>query len=156
MPARKKRPLSASDNIQWSDFAIRLHDVLDTIVDEAGQICKVWARQGAGSEVPLAQLFMTKDPHEIIVNMYQWDMQNEIREDEPDVFLLKRSCRAFQSRVGVPHTLATVDVDKGLKPTIFELHLLLEEQGWVFKSHSNISLQALKRTPITAEPLHFE
>lgn len=154
-PNRKKRPLASVDNLHSTDFCVRLYTGIEGLQDESGIIDRIWACQGSQSEVPLVQLFMGKDPQETIALMYQWEVQPNIKEDQPEAFLVRRARPAFQLRVGVPHTLAAVDVDKGIKPTIFELTLLLDRAGWSWKNAANVTASQLKRCVISPDKKIF-
>lgn len=148
MPSKKKRPLASADNIQALDFAIRVYQVVEAVRDESGNIAMVWVRQGMHDDVPLIQLFNFKDPKETIAKMCQWEIQAREYPGQPDLFLLQQMRQTFQVRVGAPCSLETVDVDKGLKPSLFELHLLLESEGWSFRKTSNLTATQLRRCPI--------
>lgn len=149
-PSRKKRPLGSVDNIQSFDFAIRAYRILDVQTDMPGMaVEKMWACQGSQSEVPLVQIFNSKSPEQTIAGMIQWEVQAGTKPGHPNAFLLKPVGQVFKVRVGVPRTLATVDVDKGLKPTLFELHLLLQQEGWAWRSTANVSSTQIKRCLVT-------
>lgn len=154
-PSKKKRPLASADNVQTLDFAIRVYQVAEAVRDASGNITMVWVRQGMHDDVPLIQLFSSKDPKETIAKMYQWEIQAGEYPGKPDLFLLQQTRQTFQVRVGVPCSLETVDVNKGLKPSLLELHLLLESEGWSFRKSSNLTPGQLKRCPIDLQRKFF-
>ena len=143
--AKKKRPLASADNIQAGDLALRLYQAMEVNKDGT---C-VWARQCSQSEVSLVQLFALKEPQEIVDHLWQWEVQPDVRPDRPSKFLLKQSQRAFQARPA-PFSLEAVNVDKGLKPSLFDLHLLLANHGWKF-SRPSVSAQRLKQFPVQSD-----
>ena len=141
-PAKKKRPMASADNVQSHDLAIRFYNAVET--ENRGE--SIWVCQSAQSEVPLVQLFAAKDPNDIIANMWEMRIQEGVRPTQPNHFLLRRCVRVFSSRV-VPFSLDNVDVEKGLKPSLFDLYLLLAERGWKYQKPT-VSAARLKEIPI--------
>eukprot|EP00438_Fugacium_kawagutii_P032887 Skav234329 [mRNA] locus=scaffold306:29601:30680:- [translate_table: standard] len=145
-PNKKKRPY-----LQSTDFCVRFYTGIEGLQNDSGIVDRIWTCQGSQSEVPLVQLFMGKNPQETIANMYQWEAQSNLKEDHPEAFLVRRARPAFEMRVGLPCTLATVDADRGFRPTLLELTLLLGRAGWSWKNASSVATSQLKRCIISPD-----
>eukprot|EP00435_Cladocopium_sp_Y103_P014006 s47_g3.t1 len=118
-PHLKKRPLHSVDNLLPTEIAIRLYRA-EKINQGDIQIFPT-----ASSEVPLMQIF-SGDPQLVIDHMCSWKLDAG--------FVLKPCGKAFQQRVACPLTLSSVDLQRNLKPTAFELFLELQSKGWEWKT----------------------
>ena len=149
-PSKKKRPLGAADDLQAHDVAIRVYKgqyVQSNKEDHGFQAC---VRASEFSEIPLLRMFDTTSPTDIIQNMYQWQIQpqSELSLKNGEI-RIARTRRMFECREAVPFRLSDLNVSRGIKPTQFELYMLLGNRGWV-RSYWDDKQRLLKELKISS------
>lgn len=136
-PHLKKRPLHSVDNLLPSEVAIRLYRA-EKVNETDIQIFPT-----ASPEVPLVQFF-SGNPQLMIDKLLRWKFRTG--------FQLKPCGQALQQRFACPLTLQSVDLQKNLKPTPFELYLELRSRGWEWKTWGGKPAD-LKKLSVDLDPL---
>ena len=145
-PSKKKRPLGSGDNLTPFDCAVKIYKIHDLDVDEG--IAHISPAHVGG--IYLLRLFNCKADtvQSLLDEMFQWKLGQEIIEgpqQQGRVFSVRRNLAVFAVRT-VPHKLADVSVKHGLKPTQFELCVLLQQRGWAMRKWDGSGADLKKHT----------